>query len=89
MKITRIGWLVIASFALAACGASLERTAIRELEEDGFSAITVEQSESDRNSFSFEGERDEQPCRGEIQLQKQMGQTTSTVTSRCEPIDPR
>lgn len=93
MKITRVGSLVvftvIVPFALAACGASIERTAIQELEEDGYRTITVEPSESDRNTFSFEAERDDQPCRGEITLQQQMGQTTSTVTSRCEPTSSR
>jgi hypothetical protein len=84
-----IATLTVASLIAPGCGASMQRTALQELEGDGFTAITLQPVSDSRNTFTFEAERDDQPCRGEIILQQQMGQTIATVSSRCEPIERR
>ncbi len=71
------------------CGAAFERVAMEKLQEDGYSTITLQRTEEARNTFSFEAERDDRPCRGEIVIRQEMGQHVSTVTSQCEPTHGR
>ncbi len=75
--------LVVIAFVIAACGASFERSAMSELEEDGYTNITVRPLKRADNAFSFDASRDGEPCRGEIEVRDQMGRTTATVTSQC------
>ena len=78
--------LVIGAFCVAilsACGASMERTARSELAERGLSEVTLHAAEDRSNTYSFEGSREGVPCRGEIELRQEMGQTVATVTSQC------
>ena len=85
-----VHWLIVLLLLfIIGCGAALERSAMDELEEDGYSTITLQPSKSASRTFSFEAERNDQPCRGEIALRQEMGQTVSTVTSQCEPVSQR
>jgi hypothetical protein len=69
--------------SVAACGASMERTARAELAERNMQQVTLQPIESRSNAFTFEATRDGVPCRGEIELGQEMGQTVATVTSQC------
>jgi hypothetical protein len=72
----------VLAFGLS-CGAGLQRTARDELIERGFENVTVQPLKRAANAFSFSGDRSGVPCRGEIEIQKQMGQTLTTVTDHC------
>jgi hypothetical protein len=75
--------LLCAAVVSVGCGSALERSARTQLEEDGFHHISLTSLDRADNAFSFEARRDDQACQGEIEVQREMGQATATVTSRC------
>ncbi len=79
----RVVLLSLAASLLIACGATMERTARDELTERDYAEVTLTPLKRGNNAFSFKADRRDVPCRGEIEIQHELGQTLATVTSRC------